>query len=108
MSCLMHKMCLLCRCLPSFDTAILNDIVSADAPATSVFVSTSSSPYHQYLDSAGQRLDRCIADIQKGFAVIVVSGAPVASVPKLPGQFHAYCSESQKKRARGKKVLSRV
>ena len=43
-------------------------------------MSTSSSPYHQYLDSAGQRLDRYIADIQKGFAVIVVSGTSMTSI----------------------------
>lgn len=50
------------------------DLVSAADPATSILVSNSSSPYHQYLDSAGQRLERYIADIHKGFAVIVVSG----------------------------------
>ena len=63
-----------CRCLPSFNSALLMDVVSAADRATTILVSNSSSPYHQYLDSAGQRLERYIADIQKGFAVIIVSG----------------------------------
>ena len=92
----MHELPLQCRCLPSFDTAILNDIVSADAPATSVFMSTSSSPYQQYLDSAGQRLERYIADIQKGFAVIIVSGAPVASSPQASAAaLHLFLATSE-------------
>ena len=68
-----------CRCLPVFSTALLNEVVSAAHPAVSLFVSNSSSPYYNYLNGAGQRLERHIADIQKGFAVIIVSGTdPVA------------------------------
>ena len=71
-------------------------------------MSTSSSPYHQYLDSAGQRLDRYIADIQKGFAVIVVAGAPVALIPKLLQQFLECLSPHLNKRPSGARVYGAV
>ena len=59
-----------------FSAALVNDVVSAAHPAISVLVSNSSSPYYNYLNGAGQRLERHTADIQKGFAVIIVSGEP--------------------------------
>jgi len=73
-----------CRCLPVFSGTILDGLVSAANPAVNVLVSNSSSPYHKYLDGAGQRLERYIADIQKGFAVIVVSGDPSSCSPCHP------------------------
>ena len=59
-----------------FSAALLDDVVSAAHPAISILVSNTSSPYYSYLNGVGQRLERHIADIHKGFAVIIVSGKP--------------------------------
>ena len=77
-----------CRCLPVFDTALLNEVVSAAHPAVSLLVSNTSSPYYNYLNGAGQRLERHTADIQKGFAVIVVSGTESVALSCLHPATH--------------------
>lgn len=49
-------------------------LVSASDTSQKILSSNSTTSVNKYFDSSSQRLQRYIADIQKGFVIIVVAG----------------------------------
>lgn len=62
------------RCLPKFSSDVLAQLVSASDTSQKILSSNSTLPLSKYLNMSAQRLQRYIADIQKGFVIIVVAG----------------------------------
>ncbi|CAL8462248.1 g1779 [Coccomyxa elongata] len=61
------------RCLPKFSSDLLNQLVSA-SDTSQMILANSTSSVNKYFNTSSQRLQRYIADIQKGFVIIVVAG----------------------------------